>query len=343
MEATRTQDSRLRAELGAHVLHVRCPVGTGEDAYRQVLAVLEDLTPVVQAVPPAAAVADVAGAVRYFALTPYGLALRIRLRVAALIGVRVQIGAAGTWSLAAMASAHTGPDGIVLVPDHPEAVTGFLQPLPVGALYGVGPRQAASLTRYGLHTVGALAAAPVATVQRILGARAGRILHERARGIDPRTVVPTGLPSHVTEQRLLDYDTLDPDLLRTELLDAAVAAGDRLRRRHQVAHSVTLGVAFSDGSRIERTRTLREPTAHTADLRTVAFAVFDSLGLQRARVRGLTLRTEHLTAAAGAPQQITLDRGREDRLLLEPVVDRLNERFGGHAVVPASLAFRHSA
>jgi len=337
-----TQDARLRAELGAHLLHVRCPVGTGEDAYRQVLAVLEDLTPVVQAVPPAAAVADVAGAVRYFALTPYGLGLRIRLRVAALIGVRVQIGVAGTWSLAAMASAHTGPDGILLVPDHPEAVTGFLQPLPIGALYGVGPRQAASLTRYGLHTVGALAAVPVATVQRILGDRAGRMLHERARGIDPRTVIPTGLPSHVTEQRLLDRDTLDPDLLRTELVDAAVAAGDRLRRRHQAAKSIILGVSFSDGSRIERTRALREPTAHTADLRQVVVALFDSLGLQRGRVRGLTVRADQLVSG-GAPQQITLDRGRENRLLLEPVVDRLNERFGRHAVVPASLSLRHSA
>ena len=90
---------------------------------------------------------------------------------------------------------------------------------------------------------------------------------------------------------------------------------------------------------IERTRTLREPTAHTADLSAIAFAVFDSLGLQRARVRGLTLRTE----TVGAPQQIALDHGRENRLLLEPVVDRLNLRFGEHAVVPASLAFRHIA
>ncbi|WP_405736430.1 hypothetical protein OG607_44930 [Streptomyces sp. NBC_01537] len=106
-------------------------------------------------------------------------------------------------------------------------------------------------------------------------------------------MIPTGLPSHITEQRLLDHDTLDPDHLRTELLNAAVAAGDRLRRRHQVAHSLTLGIAFADGSRIERTRTLREPTAHTADLRTLAFAVFDSFGLQRARVRGFTLRTPH--------------------------------------------------
>ncbi|WP_405736451.1 hypothetical protein [Streptomyces sp. NBC_01537] len=136
-------------------------------------------------------------------------------------------------------------------------------------------------------------------------------------------------------------DTLDPDLLRTELLDAAVAAGDRLRR-HQAAKSLTLGVSFSDGSRIERTRALREPTAHTADLRQVAVAVFDSLALQRARVRGLTLRADQLVSG-GAPQQITLDRRRENRLLLEPVVDRLNERFGKHAVVPASLSLRHSA
>jgi DNA polymerase-4 len=343
MEATSTQDARMQAELGAHLLHGRCPVGTSEGSYRQLLALIEGTTPVVQALPPAAVVANVAGAVRYFAATPYELAQRIRLQAAALLGIDVRIGVAATWSLAAMASARTGHGGIRLIADTPQAVAGFLNPLPVDALYGIGPQQAGSLSRFGLHTIGALADTPLATVQRILGGRAGRTLHDRARGIDPRPVIPAGLPASITEQRLLDHDVLDPDRLRTELLDAAVAVGDRLRRRHQVARSLTVGVAFADGSRIERSRTLREATAHTADLRTVATSMFNALGLQRARVRGLTLRAEQLADAAGAPQQITLDHARENQLRLEPVIDNLNARFGQHAVVPASLVFRHTA
>jgi DNA polymerase-4 len=163
----------------------------------------------------------------------------------------------------------------------------------VQALYGIGPKQAGLLTLFGLHTIGALAATPPATVQRILGARPGATLHERARGIDPRPGIPVGLAAGITEQRLLDHDTLDPGRLRTELLDAAVAVGNRLRR-HQAARTLTLDVTFVDGSRNERTRTLREPTTHTDDLRTPAFAIFDVLALQRARVRGLTLHAEQL-------------------------------------------------
>jgi DNA polymerase-4 len=126
--------------------------------------------------------------------------------------------------------------------------------------------------------------------------RPGATLHERARGIDPRPGIPVGLAAGITEQRLLDHDTLDPDRLRTELLDAAVAVGNRLRR------TLTLDVTFVDGSRNERTRTLREPTTHTDDLRTPAFAIFDVLALQCARVRGLTLRAEQLTDATGTSQ-----------------------------------------
>ncbi|WP_246144808.1 DNA polymerase Y family protein [Actinacidiphila oryziradicis] len=337
------EDERPRAAPGAHVLHVRVRPGTDEARYRLVVSLLEQVSPVVQALPPAAALVDVAGAVRYFGRAPYELAQRIRARAIALYGADLHIGIAPNPALAAMASARTGPGGILLVPDDPQAIAAFVNPLPVQALYGIGPTQAGSLTHFGLHTIGALAATPPATVQRILGARTGRTLHERARGIDPRPVIPAALPAGITEQRLLDHDTLDPGRLRTELLDAAVAVGDRLRRRHQAARTLTLDVTFADGSRIERTRTLREPTTHTEDLRTLAYAIFDALALQRARVRGLTLRAEQLTDATGTPQQITLDRTRENRLRLEPVIDCLNARFGGHAVVPASLAFRHSA
>jgi DNA polymerase-4 len=343
VEAARTQDERRRAELGAHLLHVRCPAATPPEDYQRLLSLLADITPVVQPLLPLAVAVDVAGAIRYFDLAPRALAQRIQLRAIALLALDLRIGVAANLSLAAMASAMTGPDGIRLVPDDPQAVSDFLSPLPVDALYGVGPRQAAKLTKYGLHTIGALAATRPDTVQRILGGKAGRLLHDRARGIDPRPVVPAELPASVSEQRLLDYDTLDPDRLRTELLDAVVAIGDRLRRRHQVAGALTLTVSVADGSQISRSKTFPEATHHTDDLRTAAYTAFNALGLQRARVRGLMVRAERLVDAGQAAQQISMDRTRENALRVEPAIDRLNDRFGPGTVTPASLAYRRSA
>lgn len=90
-----------------------------------------------------------------------------------------------------MACALTGPGGRLVIEDSPEAVSGFLRPRPVRELPGVGARAAATLSDYGLHTVGDVADLPEMTLQRLLGARPGRTLYEHAHGHDTTTVDPT--------------------------------------------------------------------------------------------------------------------------------------------------------
>lgn len=177
------------------ILHVRCaPTLTGE-GYREVLELLREFSPLVQALPPRAALVQARGAQRYFGIEAARIAEVVRLRAVARLGTDVRIGVAATWALAAMASARIpGPGGILAVPDDPDAVAGFLGPLPVEALYGLGSRQAEALRGYGLHTVGALTRVPPGVVERILGKRTGRLVAERARGIDPRPVTPATCP-----------------------------------------------------------------------------------------------------------------------------------------------------
>ncbi|WP_326569910.1 hypothetical protein OIE69_42945 [Actinacidiphila glaucinigra] len=78
-----TRDEARRAELGAHVLHVRADRAVRESGYAELLGMLGEVTPVVQPLPPAAALANVAGALRYWDRTPYELAQRIRARALA--------------------------------------------------------------------------------------------------------------------------------------------------------------------------------------------------------------------------------------------------------------------
>ncbi|WP_433892529.1 DNA polymerase Y family protein [Streptomyces sp. CA-111067] len=328
------------AVRGAHVLHVRCRQGTGEAGYRALLDLACDVSPVVQVLPPTAALVDVAGALRYWDASPWDLGMRLRLRAAALLGIDVRVGAGPNWTVAAMAS--KGPLPVTLVPADSVAVRSFLDPLPVGMLHGIGLVQAERLVSFGLHSVGLLAATPEGTVQRILGGRAGRLLRDRALGIDPRPVTPSSLPSSTRERRTFDHDTLDAEAVRTALLESAVALGARLRARQQIAGTLALEVVFADGSTITRTRTLPEPSCHTEDLRTAAYGVFQAMDLQRARIRGITLTVDKLAAAGSAGGQISLDRVRENRLRAEPVIDELNARFGSGAVRPAALSWRRA-
>ncbi|MDX3165932.1 hypothetical protein PV516_19280 [Streptomyces scabiei] len=339
--STHAPDSHEPAARRATVLHLRVPPGTPEPRYRAVLDVLEPLTPIVQVVPPGAALIEVGGVLRLHRRTPYELAEIIRLRACAFTGVDVHLGVAANWALAATASAHAG-NGIRLVPDDPEAVAAFLYPLPIDALYGIGRRQAETLRTFGVHYIGTLAALPTETVQRVLGSRDGRLLQQRARGHDHRRVTPTALPRSTGESRHFGRDVLDGDVIRAAILDTVVVIGARLRERDQAATALQLQLRFADRSLLTRSRTLPAATAHSADLRDCAYRIFNGLNLERARVRGVHVRAEGLLDADRVAEQISLDLGEENVRLIEEAVDRANRRFGPGTVRPAALAGRRA-
>ncbi|WP_371679244.1 hypothetical protein [Streptomyces sp. NBC_01276] len=327
-----------RPRSGAGVLHVRCAPTLTPEGYREVLDLLREFSPVVQALPPRAALVQVRGAQRYFGADPARIAEVVRLRAVARLGTDVRIGVAGTWAVAAMASARIPEPGggTLTVPDDPAAVAGFLAPLPVDALYGLGPRQAEALRGYGLHTVGALTRVPPGVLERILGKRSGRLVADRARGIDPRPVTPRDLPPSAAVRTGFTRQELDGPHARAALLALVVRLGAALRGRRQAARSLSLTLQFAGGTRWEKSRRLPEPSAHDEDLRTLAYRLMDAAGLQRARLTGMVLRAEDLTAAAGTARQLSLDPARESRLTAEAAIDRANARFGPGTVRPAA-------
>lgn len=322
---------------GSPILHLRCPVDVDPVVYRLLLGLVADVTPVVQAVPPSVLVADVSGSIRFFDRDPAELGLMIRMRALALYGLPVVIGVGPTWSVAAMASRDATRSGLVAVGSRPEQVAAFLHHRPVGELYGIGRAQEQRLVQFGVHTIGLLAQLPEATVQRVLGGRAGRHLREVARGIDRRVVVPTELPHSTAAQRRFALDTLSPEAVRAALLSLAVELGDRLRTRRQAARTVTMTATLADRSQVHRSRQLPGgPSAHTEDLRDTAYEMYRALGFQRARVRGIALRCEQLVDGAAVAEQLSFDQGRERRVRAEKAIDLLNARFGSGTVGPAA-------
>ncbi|MHC3470752.1 DNA polymerase Y family protein [Streptomyces sp. 7R007] len=330
-----------RARQAATVMHVRCPDRLGRELYGQVLEELAGLSTVVQALPPAAALVELKGALRYHGTDARGLGEILRVRTLCRLGVDVRVGIGPSITVAATASAQVPePGGVLAVA--PEQAADWLAPLPVEALHGIGPRQAEVLRDYGIHSVGLLAAVPAATVQRLLGGRAGRTAADRARGIDPRAVVPRALPATATARRAFDRHLLDGAEVRAALLELVVRLGVRLRRREQAARALTLTLRFAGGTSWERTRRLTEPSAHDDDLRLVAYQLMDAAGLQRGRLTSLALRGEDLVDAGQVARQITFDDTREARLVAEAAVDRVREKFGPGVIGPAALYRRAS-
>ncbi|MFF4212287.1 hypothetical protein ACFYZE_23585 [Streptomyces sp. NPDC001796] len=309
-----------------------------EAALPGLLGLLEEFTPVVEALPPDAALADLGGAERYFGRDAVELARLIRVRALAHHGVDCAIGAGPGPMLARMALGEAAPGDIRMVPGDPDAITEFLADRPVRALPGVGGTTARTLCEYGLDTIGGLAAAPLSTVQRLVGARAGRELHEKAQGIDRGRVVPNAATRSLATERTFQRDELDPDRHRRALLSATEELGARLRAVERVCGRLTLTVRYADRSATTRTRTLAEPTAHSAALTAEAYRVYEALGLQRARVRAIALRAEDLSSADHAAHQLTFDPVDEKVRRIEEVADRARAKFGPRAVIRGSLA-----
>ncbi|WP_230196345.1 DNA polymerase Y family protein [Streptomyces coriariae] len=307
-----------------------------EAALPALLGLLEEFTPVVEALPPDGALADLRGAERYFGRSAVELASVIRVRALALHGVDCVIGAGPGPMSARVALRGARPGVTCAVPDG--GVREFLAEKPVVALPGVGTATARTLCEYGLDTLGRVAVAPLSTLQRLVGAKAGRELHDKANGVDRGRVVPNAVSRSLATERPFTRDELDPDRHRRALLSAAGELGARLRAVEKVCRTLTLTVRYADRSATTRSRTLGEPTAHSAALTGTAYGLYEALGLQRARVRAIALRAEALGPADQASHQLTFDPVDEKVRRIEEVADRVRAKFGPEAVKPGTLA-----
>ncbi|MCX4783938.1 MULTISPECIES: DNA polymerase Y family protein [unclassified Streptomyces] len=319
-------------------VHAHLPPGAGAELYPEFLELLETITPTVQALDPDAADAEISGALRFFDRNAHELAQLLRLRAAALLGLRLTIGGGRSRMIAAMAADATAAGAVTCIDPADTAVAAFLRPRPIPALYGIGPATAATLTRYGLTTVGQLADTPLLTAQRILGTATGRLLHERANGIDHRPVLRQQPEQSCSAAHDFPRDELDPSRHRQSILHLAEQLGFRMRGEGRVCRRLSLTVRYADRSTTQRNRTLTEATNHTLQLARTAHDLYESLGLQRARVRGFALRAEALGPAEDAHRQLTFDPCDHNARRLEAAADKARNRFGADAVRPASLA-----
>ncbi|MER6540137.1 ImpB/MucB/SamB family protein [Streptomyces sp900105755] len=319
-----------------HIAHLHLHARLTEDQYAHVIELVSGITPHVQAVPPNAVQLDLTSALRYFGLSPYDTVQMALMRLKGLYGIDTSAGLAGNRMLAAMAADASAPGETTWVPA--AGAADWLYPRPVTALPGVGRVAAEKLGRYGLHTIGQIVDLPAGTLQRLLGAGPARLLAERARGRDPRPVVPSEPAAHLAADLVLERDSLDPAQHHRAVLGLADRIGQRLRGESQVAERLTLTARYADRSSTTRTRPLPEPTGHSPALAATALALLASLGLQRARVRAFAIRADGLRPADGAHRQLSLDPGDARAYAAEAAADRARRRFGAGAVRPAALA-----
>jgi DNA polymerase-4 len=301
---------------------------------KNVMAIFGSVTPAIEPLSLDEAFLDVSGATKRLG-SPVAIGELIRTRVHDEQGITCSVGVAATKFVAKLASSRCKPDGLLVVPAN--KVIDYLHPLEISALWGVGEKTEEALHRLGLRTVADLAHTPVSTLERALGTAAGRHLWNLAWGRDERHVIPDNPDKSIGSEETFHTDVDDPEVIRRELLRLSQGVAARLRRRALAGRTISIKVRFADFTTITRARTLAHPTDVARDVYATALALYDALGLDRARIRLVGVRIEGLVDEKSVARQLTFDERPEAWRQAEKAADRAVARFGRGAVRPATL------
>ena len=316
---------------------------------RSVMAIFAEVTPLVEPISLDEAFLDLTGAERLLGPAPE-IAQRIRRRVWEVERLTCSVGLATTKLIAKLASEAAKPvvrggrveRGLGVKVVDPGTETDFLAPMPVRALWGVGPRTHERLSRLGITTVGELAALPLDALISAVGDAHGRHLHAVANARDDRRVEPDRPVKSISAEETFAADLVDPLDLHRELVRLVDTVAARLREAGLAGRTVGIKVRYGDFSTVTRATTLDGAVDGTAVVLQAARRLLDSLDVSPGvrllgvgvsslgRQRSEQLSFESLTGAASSG-----GRG-AGRPSVDPAVDAVRRRFGAGAIGPTT-------
>ncbi len=293
---------------------------------RRVMAMLREITPQLEQISIDEAFLDITGTeLRYGA--PLALARLLHDRVRDEFGLPCSIGVASNKLVAKIATEQAKPNNIRVVPAGEEAA--FLAPLPVRALWGVGPKTAEILKGLGLETIGQIAQANAEVLAFRLGKRGADDLLRRARGIDDSPVEDERLVKQISQETTFSKDVADVKRLRATLLELSEGVGLRLREEDLSARTVAIKLRYGDFTTFTRQTTLLQPTDLDQDLFEQAWLLFEHNWNKRA-VRLIGVAARQLSPSA---RQLDLFEQRDDRTdRLTRAVDDIRHKYGAEAL-----------
>ena len=328
---------RQARQLCPHAVVVHPRMSAYAQASKDLFALFEDTTPLVEGLSIDEAFLDVRGLERLAGSAPE-IATRLKRAAREEVGLPVTVGIARTKFLAKVASGVAKPDGLLTVP--PDGELTFLHPLPVERLWGVGRVTAEKLHNRGLRTVGQVAVLEEHALVAMLGRASGRHLHALAHNRDPRPVQTGRRRRSIGSQRALGRRPRSAEEIDTTLVALVDRVTRRLRTGHRVCRTVVLRLRFADFSRATRSHTLSQATAQT---REILVAARDLLAASRPLIQaqGLTLVGVSLTNLE-REDAIQLALSFDPRFdQLDAALDTVRDRFGSAAVTRAVLLHRH--
>jgi len=320
--------------LAPHAIFVPPNMARYSEVSGHVMEIFHSVTPLVEPLSLDEAFLDVTGSKKLLG-DGREIAQLIRSKVFASEGITCSVGIASNKFIAKLASGRCKPNGVLEIAT--ERILEFLHPLPVSAIWGVGPKTNEELQKLGLRTVADIANTPRNTLIRALGQASGASLYELAWGRDYRDVIPEEVDKSISAAETFDTDIEDQEVILKEFLRLTEKATFRMREKEMSARTISIKVRFADFKTISRSKTFPLALNGTQEVFDVVKQLFLSLKLDRARLRLVGVGLEGLTDGVDVPEQ--MEFGERDKGWREATaaIDRASARFGQGVVRPARL------
>jgi DNA polymerase-4 len=309
-----------------HAVYVHPDINKYRQVSRQVLRILETITPTVEAASIDEAYLDVTGLEKLIG-TPEMIGREIRLRVFAQTGLTVSVGLGPNRLIAKLGSEYRKPDGLTVVT--PDQVLDFLAPMPVANLRGLGRQTQKIFDRLHIRTVAQLRAVPLQTLAQHLGQRAAASFHRQALGIASDEVVPDRQRKGISKETTFETDIRDDAVLRDALRRLASDVARTARREGLSGVVVTLKIRFAGFETHTRQHKREASTNDERDILKTAWQLFQNGNLPKKPVRligvGVSGWEDNQPAQADlfdVPEQ------RQDNQRLLKTIDDVTAKFG---------------
>ena len=320
--------------LAPHAIFVPPNMSRYSEVSSHIMEIFRSVTPLVEPLSLDEAFLDVTGAKRLLG-DGREIAKQIRAKVEASEGITCSVGIATTKFIAKLASGRCKPNGMLEIAE--DRVLEFLHPLPVNAIWGVGPKTNEELQKLGLRTVADIANTPRQTLIRALGEVAGASLYELSWGRDYRDVEPEEVDKSISAAETFDSDTEDQEIVLRELLRLTEKATYRMREKDFSARTISIKVRFADFKTISRSKTVPLAISATHEVFEVVKALFLGLKLDRARIRLVGVSLDGLEDGIDASEQLVLGERENGWRQATAAMDKASARFGQGSVRPARL------
>ncbi len=295
-----------------------------------VMTMLHEITPQLEQISIDEAFLDISGTeLRYGA--PEKLARYLHARVREEFGLPCSIGVASNKLVAKIATEQAKPDKVRLVPAGEEAA--FLAPLPIRALWGVGPKTAEILKGLGIDTIGQIAQTRSELLAYRLGKNGADDLLRRARGVDESPVESERETKQISQETTFARDVIDTAHLRATVLELSEGVGLHLREAGYSARTIAIKFRYGDFSTFTRQITLPQPVDLDQDIFEHAWALFE-VNWNKRPVRLVGVAARQINPAA---RQLDLFESQDDRQdRLTRTVDEIRHKYGTDALKRAT-------